>query len=144
MRNLKAYGTSMPLTEWARLYGLRPGHLRRRLQALKGLPPEVVLGLRYVRHLDPRAKPGAPHSWTWDLLPWEDDAWAQAFLAKHPGGATLEEIAQALGLVRERVRQIEEVALRKCKREAKRLGVPVEALLGTLDELRSARAPVAL
>ncbi len=144
MMMLKAYGTSMPLTEWAKLCGLRAEDLRRRFRALKGLPPEVILAVRRVRHLDPRAKPGGPNSWTWDLLCWEDDDWAQAFLAQHPGGATLAEVADAIGVVRERVRQIEEVALRKFKREADRLGVPVEALLGTLDELRSARAPVAL
>ena len=78
------------------------------------------------------------------MLEWEDDPGAQAFFAQHPGGATLEEVAAALGVTRERVRQIEEVALRKCRREAKRIGVPVAALLGTLDELRDKRAPVAL
>jgi len=137
MRNLKAYGTSMPLTEWARLYGLRPGHLRRRLQALKGLPPEVILSVRYARHLDPRAKPGAPHSWTWDALCWEDDEWAQTWVARHPGGATLEEVGDALGIVRERVRQVEEVAMLKLRRAARQQGLPMRMMLEALSELRS-------
>lgn len=59
---------------------------------------------------------GEPGAWTWQLLPWEDDLWAQEFVQKHPCGATLEEIGEALGVSMQRVRQIEEKALRKLRR----------------------------
>ena len=123
---------------------MRREHLYVRLQRYRKLPLEVALALPTSAHLDPNAKPGAPRSWTWELLEWEDDPGAQAFLASHPGGATLEEVAAALGVTRERVRQIEALALRKCRREAQRLGVSFDAMLQTLDELRDKRAPVAL
>lgn len=139
---LKAYGTSMSVTEWARELGMRREQLYTRLRRYRGLPPEVVLALPTCVHLDPGAKPGEPRSWTWDLLEWEDDPGAQAFLAQHPGGATLEEVAAALGVTRERVRQIEEIAMRKCRREAERLGVEASAIFGSLDELRDKRAQV--
>lgn len=44
------------------------------------------------------------------------DAAAQAFVASHPGGATLETVAESFGLTRERVRQIEEQALARLRR----------------------------
>lgn len=42
-----------------------------------------------------------------------DDPAAQAFVAKHDQGAKLEEIGEHLGITRERVRQIEVVALKR-------------------------------
>lgn len=40
-----------------------------------------------------------------------DDPAARAFVAAHPGGATLEEVGAAFGVTREAIRQIEERAL---------------------------------
>jgi hypothetical protein len=49
--------------------------------------------------------------------PYEQDVAAQLFVATFPGpeGATLEVVALAMGISRERVRQIEEKALRKLR-----------------------------
>lgn len=44
--------------------------------------------------------------------PFALDPVAQAFVRKHPDGATLEEVGEAFGVSRERIRQIEEQALR--------------------------------
>lgn len=48
-----------------------------------------------------------------DGVAFADDEVAVAFVNQHPDGATLEEVGNAFGLTRERVRQIEAVALRK-------------------------------
>lgn len=50
------------------------------------------------------------------FAPWEEDEAAQRFVMEHPWGATLEEIAGAFGVSKERVRQIEHDALRKLER----------------------------
>lgn len=60
-----------------------------------------------VRAFDARVHP---------TLPFELDVAAQRFVEDHPNGATLEEIGAALGLTRERVRQIEEIALAKIRK----------------------------
>ena len=60
----------------------------------------------------------------WDL-PLEDDPWAQAAIevATEEGGFTLDEIGHLMGgLSRERVRQVEEQALRKADRIARLRG----------------------
>lgn len=48
-----------------------------------------------------------------DKTPYEEDEACQRFVADHPGGATLGEIAEYMGVTRERVRQIEFGALKK-------------------------------
>lgn len=44
---------------------------------------------------------------------YEDDVDAQEFVSRHPDGATLDQVAEAFGVTRERARQIEEGALHK-------------------------------
>jgi len=51
-----------------------------------------------------------------DTLAWADDALAQAVVAEHPDGMTLEEVGDLMGLTRERIRQIELTALRKLRK----------------------------
>ena len=51
-----------------------------------------------------------------DRTPFEEDEACQKFIEAHPGGATLGEIADYMGVTRERVRQIEFGALRKLER----------------------------
>lgn len=48
-------------------------------------------------------------------LPWDEDARAQWFAHRNPGGAPLEVIAREYGYTRERIRQIEERALAKLR-----------------------------
>ena len=97
---------------WSELIGITPNILRRRLRLL---PREIALSLPRYAHVDPTAEPGAPRAWTWVLLAYEDDPWAQHFVATHPGGASLEVVGVALGMGKERIRQIEEVALDKLR-----------------------------
>ncbi len=54
---------------------------------------------------------------------YDDDEQAQAFVAAHPDGATLEEIGELWGITRERVRQIERDALRQLCARLKLVGV---------------------
>lgn len=51
-----------------------------------------------------------------EQLPYEEDDLTQLFVAEHPGGATLDEIGDLLGVSRERVRQIVEAALGRLAR----------------------------
>jgi hypothetical protein len=50
-----------------------------------------------------------------DTVSYEDDETVKAFVREHPDGATLEEVAQALGLTKQRIHQIEVEALNKLR-----------------------------
>lgn len=51
----------------------------------------------------------------WLDLEWEQHAEAREIVAKHPDGMTLEQVGNVLGVTRERVRQIEAIALGKLR-----------------------------
>lgn len=130
-----AFGERKSIAEWASAKGLTVRSLKKRLTVL---PPETALSLPPWARLTRLTIPGGePLSWTWDYLPWKRDIWAQHFVATHPGGALLEEVGDALGITRERVRQIEQAALRKLKwgGEQRKL---IEALQG-VDEIHTWR-----
>ena len=133
VRYIEAFGESHTLAEWAVITACGESTLRKRLSEH---PPEVALAMPSYTHVDATADPGAPRSWTWDLLPWEDDVWARRWVATHPSGATLDEVGDALGVVRERVRQIEETAKRKLRLAADALGLSYEDLVSTFGQPR--------
>lgn len=143
-RAIEAYGRSLSIAGWAAVCGCSESSLRKRLSQF---PPEVAIALPYYVHVDATALPGGPMSWTWDLLLWEDDEWAQGFVQKHPGGASLEAVGAALGIGKERVRQVEEVAMRKFQQAAAQFGIAFEDLLEALlcrlasDEADEERVP---
>lgn len=139
-----AFGQTQTVFGWALHFGVGIASLLRRLNALSGLPVELVLEMPKAVRVRPGSLPGAPGSWTWGALPWEADRWAQAWVDAHPGGGTCEEVGDALGVTRARVQQIEELATRKLQREVARLGVSIPEMLEALRELRDKRAPVAL
>ncbi len=56
--------------------------------------------------------PGTPGSWSWVILPWEDDPWAQDALRTN-GAMSLEVIGNKMGFSRERARQYQVQGLRK-------------------------------
>lgn len=62
----------------------------------------------------------------------EDDPWAVEIARR--GGATLEIVGEALGLTRERARQIEEIALRKLVPRLKLVGVDASDIARILAE----------
>lgn len=135
-RRIEAFGEVRNLTDWSREAGLERTPLRQRLARFD---PEIAIRLPPCARVNPDAEPGAPGAWTWYVLPYDEDPWARAFVAAHPDGATLEEIGAALGLVRERVRQLEESAIRKCRRAAQKLGAEA---LAVLEEWELARRRV--
>ncbi len=49
----------------------------------------------------------------WSDLEWGDHLEAQKIVEEHPDGMTLEEVGKVLGVTRERIRQIEVVAIKK-------------------------------
>lgn len=113
VRLIEAWGKRRTVTEWSVLSGQCESGLRQRLG--RGWPAEVAISLPPATRVDMEANPGAPMSWTWDVLPWRDDPWAQAFVRAHPDGGSLEEVGKAIGVTRERVRQLEESALMKLR-----------------------------
>lgn len=60
------------------------------------------------------------------------DEQARSFVEENVGGATLHEVGLALGVTRERVRQIEEVALRKLRAALRLQGVTLEDVVEVL------------
>jgi hypothetical protein len=118
---VEAFGEKKSIAEWSLYTGLDVRTLKHRLSVV---PPEIALSIPRCARLERLRVPcGEPASWTWECLPWQDAPWAQAFVDVHPDGATLELVGEVLGITRERVRQIEEVALRKLRRgsEGRRL-----------------------
>lgn len=114
VQHVEAFGERRSVREWAESIGVDARVLKQRLQVL---PAEIALLFPHMICVKRFSIPeGEPKSWTWEMLPWTDDPWAQRFVEEHPGGATLSEVGGALGITRERVRQIEEVAMRKLRR----------------------------
>jgi hypothetical protein len=68
-------------------------------------------GPRAIARRSRRGKPFDP----WLDLEWEEDALAQQLVAEEPDGMTLDAIGEHLDLTRERVRQIEQEALKKLR-----------------------------
>jgi hypothetical protein len=66
------------------------------------------------------------------ITPYASDVAAQLFVAHFGDGATLEDIGDALGVTRERVRQIEQVALRHLRARAKLAGISREDIAAIL------------
>lgn len=129
---IEAFGEARTIAGWAKVSGFSVRALRARHRRLRGLPGEVMLSLSRdsKAHVDTSAPPGAPGSWTWDIVPWEDDVWARAWVARHPGGATLDEVGLAMGVSYEDVRLIVESALLKLEKEVATSGLPFAELLG--------------
>jgi hypothetical protein len=65
--------------------------------------------------------------------PYARDAAAQAFVAEHEGGATLELVGLAMGVTRERIRQIEASALARFRRRAHLAGLDADDLVRVLS-----------
>lgn len=137
---LYAFGARRTVNEWASYLSIDHRSLVRRLNLLPWVDPAFVLAMPDGQHFDPSLPGGAPKSWSWSSLPWERDPWAQGWVDAHAHGATLEEVGRALGLTRERVRQVEEVAFRKLRRRAQRLGIaPLVEAVRALEEMREKR-----
>jgi hypothetical protein len=109
-----AFGQELTLDQWAWESGLPRRTIEARLRV--GLPMEVAVSLERFARIDPTAPLGGPGSWTWYALDFEDDKWAKAFVKLHPGGASLDAVGDALGMTRERVRQLEEQIFAKLRR----------------------------
>lgn len=117
MRLIEAFGRAQTLLEWSRETGVSRANLETRLRKM---PPEEALSYRRK----------AERNELWEGandLPWCMDEVAQELTRLH-GPFTLEELGVFFGIGKERVRQIEAVALGKFVAAAEREGI--------LDELR--------
>jgi len=77
---------------------------------------EEAEGLQHARLWEPELDELLSRRQILEQLPFEDDDLTRLFVEEHPGGASLEEIGDLLGLTRERVRQIIESALDRLAR----------------------------
>lgn len=82
-KRLSAFGKVLSIEAWAAEIGLRPRALQDRLSRL---PSEAALTLSVNARYGDTQGLGEPRSWSWDVLRWEDDPWAQRFVEEHPGG----------------------------------------------------------
>ncbi len=137
-----AFDEVRSVAEWAWHLERNPNALLRHLNTFTDLPPEIILGIPKRARVCPTIEPGAPRSWTWDALPWEADRWAQDWVKKHPGGASLQEVGNALGITREAVRQVEARVYSKLRKGVERDGESIEEMLKVLREVRDRRAEV--
>ena len=64
-----------------------------------------------------------------DHTPYERDLRAQVFVSMYPNGATLEVVAAMFDVTRERIRQIEYMAIQRLGAACQRLGVSIETVL---------------
>lgn len=101
------------VAEWAELANQNERRLCDYLNA--GIPLEAAVQIPRNARVDLDAPPGGPLSWTWYALPPDLDPWFHDFRKNHPGGATLEEVGYVMGVTRERLRQLEEMALRRLR-----------------------------
>lgn len=74
-------------------------------------------------------------------LPFARDPDAQRFVADHPDGATLEQVGDALGVTRERVRQLERTALGRLRKRAALAGIDPSDLAHVLAQRERGIAP---
>ena len=74
----------------------------------------------------------------WNLPLWADD-WVWYVTHVHPDGLTLDQVGEFYGLTRERIRQLEEGALRKLRKAAELKGktLDMRELLSEMDQVRS-------
>lgn len=134
---IEANGESRTHKAWAAHIGLTPNGLRARICA--GMTPEEAVTRPRRRRAKNRPS-GA--SLVEDLdLPWEvsDQSWY--IVARHPAGLTLEQVGEVFGLTRERIRQIEEKALKKLLRSPTRAAVLRELLELSLERETAPRWP---
>lgn len=75
------------------------------------------------------------HRVRFDSIPWDQDDEVQEFVRQHPHGASLEEIGQYLQLTRERVRQLETVALRCMRFRLEQGGLSAADIREGLEQL---------
>ncbi len=104
-------GDTKPVRDWAKQLGVRPQVIWARLR--KGRSPEEALS-------SPRRRYPARIVRGRDALidldrPFESDPLAQLVVRAYPDGLTLEAVGALVGWSREKVRQVEEAALRKLR-----------------------------
>lgn len=78
--------------------------------------------------------------------PWSDDERCRALVESHPDGMTLHEVGVAFGVSRERIRQIEEIALKRLLARCELAGISREdvgAMLSTKPGSGTDAAPFA-
>lgn len=80
--------------------------------------------------------PGKPGSWSWWDLPWERDPHARGVVRRNPDGMTLQEVGDLWGVSRERIRQIEDGALRKLEFRARIGALPREWIVELFERMR--------
>lgn len=112
MRELTFNGETLTLREWAERTGIRAALLRKRIVTDRW---DVERALTAPRRNYPMSCKRIRDAVVDLDTPYEQDPIAQAIVRRWPDGLPLEAVGALVGWSRERVRQIEESALRKLR-----------------------------
>ena len=119
MKTITAFGETLDLTEWAERTGLSRRTLEERLRRKNWTGEQIVTAPRFTRSVAVgHGRDGEPREQLVDhMTPWADDDRCWYVVTCHPDGLTLEQVGDMIGVSRERVRQIEEIAFDKLKED---------------------------
>lgn len=138
-------GREQTVAQRAGEIGIKPSTLMKRLEQVRRglLTIERAMNPERVRitRTTIRARKLPIRQEMVDAIPlpfWADD-WTWYITKVHPDGLTLEQISELHGLTRERVRQVEEAAMRKVKKLERLRGTAVD-IVGLLREMDALRA----
>jgi len=112
---ITAFGRTLTIPEWSQRTGLGVRTIEQRIA--HDWPVEQILTApKSTRMATVNGKERLVNL----VTPWEEDDRCWYVVAHHPGGLTLRQIGDIVGLTRERVRQIEAMALHKLRRHPRR------------------------
>lgn len=136
---ITAQNETLYVSEWAKRIGLSEDTLRKRLAAGWDHEKAVTAPKQVTNRpvaLRRQVPDGAPGSWTWHDLAFEDDQWCQDFVKTHPDGASMEVVGAAMGVEVSWICEIEQGAIAKLLAKLKQVASgTLESTHGQLDLL---------
>jgi DNA-directed RNA polymerase specialized sigma24 family protein len=134
---LRANGRTYTVKEAAEITGMSERGIHTRIRS--GMSHERVISVgKFSRPRECDVPEGDPGSITWRMLPFAEDKTAREYAAyaERVGGFSFQRVADIMGVTRQRVEQIERIALRKLRLKG---GKEARELLEAIQEIDSGR-----